>query len=40
MGHRDQGGNGQQTSDGGLTKSKNKGKNKNFPKNEKAKTDR
>ncbi|MGA9127573.1 MAG: hypothetical protein WB425_05480, partial [Terracidiphilus sp.] len=38
MGHRDQGGGGNQAEDGGLTKSKSKNKSKNFPKNEKTKT--
>ncbi len=39
LGHRDQGGSGQQTANGGLTKSNSKSsKSKNFPKNEKAKT--
>src|SRR6266702_2947597 len=38
LGHRSQGGNGKQAADGGLTKSKNKSKGKNFPKNEKTKT--
>ena len=40
LGHRDQGGSCSQAADSGLTKSKNKGKSKNFPKNERTKTNR
>ena len=38
LGHRDQGGNGSQAADSGLTRSKNEGKGKNVPKNERTKT--